>query len=80
MAWKRPTSTVTKKFKSQLSAGKIMLTILEGRGEDMEGEILVHFTPQGGTVSSQNYCVTNETGARDRTQEDFHPVARCKIG
>jgi hypothetical protein len=30
MAWKRPTSLVTKKFKSQPSADKIMLTLLFG--------------------------------------------------
>jgi hypothetical protein len=43
MAWKRPTSPVAKKFKSQPSAGKIMLTLFW----DMEGAILVHFTPKG---------------------------------
>jgi hypothetical protein len=43
MVWKRPTSPVAKKFKSQPSAGKIMLTIFW----DMEGEIFVHFTPKG---------------------------------
>jgi hypothetical protein len=49
MAWKRPTSPVAKKFKSQPSAGKIMLTLFW----DMEGAILVHFTPKGETVNSQ---------------------------
>jgi hypothetical protein len=48
VAWKRPISPVDKKFKSQLSAGKIMLTLFW----DMEGEILVHFTPKGETVKS----------------------------
>jgi hypothetical protein len=52
MAWKRPTSPVAKKFKSQPSAGKILLTFFG----DMEGEILVHFTPKGETVNSQKYC------------------------
>jgi hypothetical protein len=52
MTWKRLTSTVAKKFKSQPSAGKIMLTIFW----DREGDILVHFTPEGETVNSQNYC------------------------
>jgi hypothetical protein len=32
MAWKRPTLPVAKKFKSQPSAGKIMLTIFLGYG------------------------------------------------
>jgi hypothetical protein len=52
MAWKRPTSPLAKKFKSQPSAGKIMLTLFW----DMKGAILVHFTPKGETVDSQNYC------------------------
>jgi len=52
MAWKRQTSPMAKKFKSQPSAGKIMLTIFC----DMEGVILVHFIPKGETVNSQNYC------------------------
>jgi hypothetical protein len=52
MAWKRPTSPVTKKFKSQPSAGKIMLTLFW----DIEGTILVYFTPKGQTVNSQNCC------------------------
>jgi hypothetical protein len=49
MAWKRPTSPVAKKFKSQPSAGKIVLTLVW----DMEGKILVHFTTKGETVNSQ---------------------------
>jgi hypothetical protein len=48
MAWKRPTSPVAKKFKSQPSAGKIMLTVFY-----MEGATLVHFTSKGETVNSQ---------------------------
>jgi histone-lysine N-methyltransferase SETMAR len=39
MVWKRPTSPVAKKFKSQPSVGKIMLTLFW----DMESAILVHF-------------------------------------
>jgi hypothetical protein len=42
---------VDKKFKSQPSAGKIMFTLLGGG--DMEGVILVHFTPKGENVNSQ---------------------------
>jgi hypothetical protein len=54
MARKRPTSPVAKKFKSQQSARKIMLTFF--RDIDMEGAILAHFTPRGETVNSQNCC------------------------
>jgi hypothetical protein len=49
MAWKRPTSPVAKKFESQPSAGEVMLTVFW----DMEGAILVHFTPKDETVNSQ---------------------------
>jgi hypothetical protein len=49
VAWKRLTSTVAKKFKIQPSAGKIMLTLFW----NMEGAILVHFTPKDETVNSQ---------------------------
>jgi histone-lysine N-methyltransferase SETMAR len=51
-AWKLPTSPVAKKFRSQPSAGKIMLTFFW----DIEGAIFVHFTSKGETVNSQNYC------------------------
>jgi hypothetical protein len=43
---------MAKKFKSQPSGGKIMLTLLW----DMERAILVHFTPKGETVNTCNYC------------------------
>jgi hypothetical protein len=49
VAWKRPKWPVTKKYKSQPSAGKIMLTLFW----DMEGEIFVHFTSKGETYNSQ---------------------------
>jgi hypothetical protein len=52
MAWKGPTSPVAKKFKSQPSGGKITLILFR----DMEGAILVHFTPKGEIINSQNYC------------------------
>jgi hypothetical protein len=52
MAWKCPTSPVAKKFKSQPSASNIMLTLFW----HMEGAILVHFTPKGETINSQNNC------------------------
>jgi hypothetical protein len=49
MAWKSPTSPVAKKFRSQPSAGKIMLTLFW----DKEGAILVRFTPKRETVKSE---------------------------
>jgi hypothetical protein len=42
MIWKRLTLPVAKKFKSQPSDGKIMLTLFG----DTEDAILVHFTPK----------------------------------
>jgi hypothetical protein len=55
MAWKRPTSPVAKKSKIQPSSGKIMLTLFW----DMEGTILVHYTPKSETVNSQiSICLT----------------------
>jgi hypothetical protein len=43
---------MAKKFKSQPSVGKITVTLFW----DVEGAILVHFTPKGKTINSQNYC------------------------
>jgi hypothetical protein len=60
MAWKLPTSPVAKKFKSQPSAGKIMLTLFW----DKEDAVLVHFTPKGETVKSQNYCDVFPDGSK----------------
>jgi histone-lysine N-methyltransferase SETMAR len=65
-AWKRPTSPVAKKFKSQPSAGKIMLTLFW----DMESGICVHFTTKGETVNSQNYC--------DVLQKKLKPATRSR--
>jgi hypothetical protein len=53
MAWKCLTSPMVKKVRSQPSATKIMLTLFW----DMEGVILVHFTPKGETINGQNYCI-----------------------
>jgi hypothetical protein len=52
MAWKRPTSPVAKKFKSQPSARKIRLTLFWYT----EDAILVHLTTKSETFKSQNYC------------------------
>jgi hypothetical protein len=51
MASKRPTSPVAKKFKSQPSASKIMLTLFW----DMQGAILVHFTPKGENFNTADF-------------------------
>jgi hypothetical protein len=65
VAWKRSTSSAAKKFKSEPSAGKIMLTPFRV----MEGAILVHFTPKGKTVKSELlWCVKSEIETRDQTQ------------
>jgi histone-lysine N-methyltransferase SETMAR len=49
--WKHPSSSANKKFKTQASAGKVMLTIFW----DVNGPILVHFQEKGQTVTSARY-------------------------
>jgi hypothetical protein len=60
MAWKRPTSPMAKKFKSQLSAGKIMFTLFE----DMKGVILANSTPKGETANRFSYVWPNERSSK----------------
>ena len=48
MQWKHPLSPANKKFKTQASAGQVMLTIFW----DVNGPILVHFQEKGQTVTS----------------------------
>jgi hypothetical protein len=48
MQWKNPSSLANKKFKTQASTGKVMLTIFW----DVNGPILVHFQEKGQTVIS----------------------------
>jgi hypothetical protein len=62
MAWKRSTSPMVKKCKSQQSAGKIMLTLFW----DVEGAILVHFTPKGETVNRFPYVWPNEKSSKGK--------------
>ena len=66
MQWKHPSSPANKKFKTQVSAGKVMLTIFW----DVNGPILVHFQEEGQTV----------TGARcsDMLVNELKPVIRSK--
>ena len=52
LEWKHPSSPVKKKFKSQLSSGKVMLTIFW----DSKGPILEDFSEKGSTINSARYC------------------------
>ena len=58
MQWKHPSSLANKKFKTQASAGKVMLTIFW----HVSGPIPVHFQEKGQTVTSAKYShmVVNE--------------------
>jgi hypothetical protein len=60
MAWKRPTSPVAQKFKSQPSASKIMLTLFW----DMEDAILVHFIPNCEGVVRFPFVWQNERSSK----------------
>jgi hypothetical protein len=51
MQWKYPSSPANKKFETQASALKVMLTIFW----DVNGPILVHFQEKGQTVNSMRY-------------------------
>ena len=51
MQWKHPTSPPPIKFKTQASAGKVMLTIFW----DVNGPILMNFLERGETVTSARY-------------------------
>ena len=59
MEWKHPGSPVKKKFKSQLSARKVMLTIFW----DSQGVILEHYLERGTTVNSVGYSEMLSTEA-----------------
>ena len=52
MQWKHPSSPVAKKFKTQPSAGKLMLTVFW----DSQGPILETYQERGTTVTSATYC------------------------
>ena len=54
MEWCHPTSSRSKKFKSQQSAGKIMVTVFW----DSVGVILVNFMSKGATINSYVYIDT----------------------
>ena len=52
MEWKHTASPVKKKFKSQRTTRKVMLTVFW----DRQGPITLDFKSQGNNVNSQNYC------------------------
>ena len=52
MEWKHVSSPVKKKFKSQKSLRKVMLTVFW----DRNGPITISFLERGNTVNSENYC------------------------
>jgi hypothetical protein len=66
MQWKRPTSPAAKKFKTQSSAGKLMLTFFW----DSQGPILEIYLERGTTVTSATYC--------DMLQGGLKPAIRSK--
>ena len=51
MEWRHSSSTKPKKFRTQPSAGKVMLTLFW----DQKGVLLEHYTPRGNTVTSASY-------------------------
>ncbi|GFO07309.1 histone-lysine N-methyltransferase SETMAR [Plakobranchus ocellatus] len=54
MTWKHPSSPVTKKFKVQSSAAKVMATVFW----DAKGVILLDILPQGQCINAARYCST----------------------
>ncbi|GFR94819.1 histone-lysine N-methyltransferase SETMAR [Elysia marginata] len=56
MTWKHPSSPVTKKFKVQRSAAKVMATVFWGA----KGVILLGIFPQGQCINAARYCSTLE--------------------
>ncbi|GFR72887.1 histone-lysine N-methyltransferase SETMAR [Elysia marginata] len=65
MAWKHPSSPVTKKFKVQRSAAKVVATVFW----DAKGVILSDILPQGQGINAALYCST-----LDRLRDSI----RCK--
>jgi hypothetical protein len=60
-----PASPVAKNFESQPSAGKIMLTLFW----DMEGEILVHFTPKSETANRFPHVGANVKSSKKKKKK-----------
>ena len=51
MEWKHPQSPIRKEFKSQTSAGKLMLTF----SWDSQGPVLEHYQERGSTINNACY-------------------------
>ena len=66
MQWKHPSSPAARKFKTQLSAGELMLTVFW----DSQGSILENYQERGTTVTSAVYC--------DMLQRALKPAIRSK--
>jgi len=66
MEWKHPGSPRTKKFKTQSSAGKVMLTVFW----DSKGPIMEDYLEKGRTINSERYCqmLTNKLKPAIRTK------------
>jgi hypothetical protein len=65
MAWKRPTSPVAKKFRSQPSAGRILPALFW----DMQVTILVHFTQKGPELTPHRFpyvCPNERSSEREK--------------
>ncbi|GFO15180.1 histone-lysine N-methyltransferase SETMAR [Plakobranchus ocellatus] len=54
ITWKHPSSPVTKKFKVQRSAAKVMATVFW----NAKGVILLDILPQGQCINAARYCST----------------------
>ncbi|GFR73035.1 histone-lysine N-methyltransferase SETMAR [Elysia marginata] len=63
MTWKHPSSSVTKKFKVQRSAAKVMATVFW----DVKGVILLDVLPQGKCINAAQNCST-----LDRLRDAIH--------
>ena len=66
MQWKHPSFPAARKFKTQLSAGELMLTVFW----DSQGSILENYQERGTTVTSAVYC--------DMLQRALKPAIRSK--
>ncbi|GFO20865.1 histone-lysine N-methyltransferase SETMAR [Plakobranchus ocellatus] len=54
MTWKHPSPPLTKKFKVQRSAAKVMATVFW----DAKGVIVLDILPQGQCINAARYCST----------------------
>ena len=70
MQWKHTSSS--KKFKSQPSAGKLMLTVFW----DSQGPLLEHYMEKGVTVTSVNYCNMLRNELRPAVRSKMHALIR----